>query len=327
MISRVAESCFWLFRHMERVDSTARLLRVHGGMVLDASLPPERTWRPLLIVLGEEERFVERFGVRATGDGEIVQEYLTWDRENPVALLSSVWWARENARTIRETISLEMWNGLNGLWLWLKDGRGRRLYNREAAAFYEEVGQRCHQFHGACQNTMLHEEPFDFMRLGLNLERAGQVARILDLKHHAIGPTDVGLETAAESAEWIAILRSCLAYEPFFKKSAAPLSGPAVAQFLLLEPAFPGSVLHGVTRAWNFLRRIRPAEVPEVGAASWERLRTLLATVEGIRMEEVLRNGIHDVLTGIVDGVAEVCLAVQEDYFYAALPEGVVPAP
>lgn len=315
MIARVAESCYWLMRYIERTDATARLLRVHAGMVLDTVLPPDRRWRPLLIVLGEEPRFLERFGAKAARDGEAVQQYLTWDAENPASIVSALTMAREATRTVRETVSLEMWNVLNGSWLWMSDGRGRRLYDRERPAFYEEVSQRCHLFHGASHNTMLHEEPFDFMRLGLNLERAGQTARLLDLQHHALGPRDDAPESAVDAVEWIAILRSCSAYEPFFKKRTAPLSGPAVAEFLLREVAFPGSVMHALTRARNFLDRIRSDADPSIGRRAAERLDDLCGYLESLEMEEALAEGIHDTLTTIVDRVSEVSSAVQEGYF------------
>ena len=84
MISRVAESCFWLNRYVERCDTTARLLRVQSEMVLDTMLPADRTWRPLLIVAGEEPSFDKRFGADAMGDGERVQQYLTWDDHIPL---------------------------------------------------------------------------------------------------------------------------------------------------------------------------------------------------------------------------------------------------
>jgi len=318
MISRVAESCFWLFRYMERADSLARLLRVHSGMVLDAALPPSRTWRPLLIVLGEEPAFVEKFGQKAAEDGDAVLEHLTWNRESAVSIVSSLAMAREGARTIRETVSFEMWEALNSTWIWLTRGAGRRLYNREPAAFYEEVTRRCHQFLGACQNTMLHEEPFDFMRLGFNLEKVDQTARILDIQHHALGPANPSRpESAVETAEWIAILRACAAYEPFFKKRSAPLAGPGVAAFLLFEPAFPGSITHALDRAQNFLRRINAAG--PTGGKEARRSQTLLNSIQedlaAATIDSILAEGIHDFLTSIVERAGKVSVAIREDYF------------
>ena len=316
MISRVAESCFWLMRYVERCDATARLLRIHSGMVLDTVLPPARAWRPLLIVEGEWPVFRERFGADAGSDGEAVQRYLTWDEDCGVSILSSLRMARENARTVRETISLEMWNALNAFWLWMCDDESGDLYRSERSAFYEEVSNRCHLFEGISHSTMLHEEPFDFMKLGLNLERAGQTARILDLQHHALRGTATLPSEAVGAAEWIAILRTRAAYEPFFKKARAPLDGPAVAEFLLLEAAFPNSVLHALTRAQNFLRRIRPADAPEIGRESAERLDELHGYIASLDIGRALEDGIHEVLTRIVDRIGEVSQAISQDYFH-----------
>jgi len=315
MISRVAESCFWLARYVERCDATARLLRVHSGMLLDTVLPPDRAWRPLLIVAGEAPTFEERFGSRASADGNAVQAYLTWDQGCGASILSSLHMARENARTVRETISVEMWNCLNAFWLWMCSEGARRLYEEERQVFYEEVSNRCHLFQGISQNTMLHEEPFDFMKLGINLERAGQTARVLDLQHHALGGTAKVPSEAVGAAEWIAILRTRAAYEPFFKKVRGPLDGPAVAEFLLLDTAFPASVRHALVRARNFLGRIRRS--PEIGNESAALLEALCDSIESLDIDRALESGIHEVLTDIVDRLGAISYAVGQDYFYA----------
>lgn len=323
MISRVAESCFWLMRYVERCHTAARLLHVHSGMVLDTVLPPARAWRPLLIVQGEGPRFEELHGPGAAGDGEAVQHYLTWEERCPVSIMSSLGAARENARTVRETISLEMWNAVNSFWLWLTDPATHEAYEEDRQAFYEEAAVRCHLFSGTCHNTMLHEEPYEFMRLGSNLERAGQTARILDLQHHALAGSGSLPAEAVGAAEWIAILRACYAYEPFFKKRKAPLSGGNVAEFLLLDPSFPGSVVHAVTQAQRFLRKIRPWELPDIGRKSAWLLGDLLSLVVNLEMSQVLEDGIHEVLTAIVERVDAISQAIAEDYFYAATAEPV----
>lgn len=317
MISRVAENCFWLMRQMERCDAQARVLRVHSEMVLDTVLPAARTWRPVLIVLGEEPTFVERFGDAAASDGDVVQEYLTWDEASPVSVRSSLAQARENARTLRETVSREMWQALNSFHLWLGEKSARQTFASDRSAFYEEVGQRCFHFQGACQNTMLHEEPFDFMRLGLNVERAGQTARTLDIAYHALGPDRGELEGGIEAAEWLAILRSRAGYEPFFKKRRAAVSGSAVSDFLLRERAFPGSVAHSLSRSLNFLERIRGREPAgsTVGECSRAATESLLSDVEELDTRRIRQEEMHEILTSIVDRTTDVSVAIRDDYF------------
>lgn len=320
MISRVAECCFWMLRYVERVENTARLLQVNLSLVLDVSLPLLEQWQPLIIVTGEEERFTKLIGKQALGDGEAVQDYLVWDERNPMSMVTCLRWARENARTIRETISVEMWESFNEFWLWLTGRTARRLWNRDRHAFYDHIRDSCQLFHGICHNTMLHEEPFDFMRLGMLLERSAQIARILDVKHHTLGPTTGDRETPVEAAQWLAILRSCSAGESFRRRTGSSLTGPAVAGFLLLEPAFPRSILHCLDRASNFMSRIRPPDLPELGERSEMLVRKALSLVQSRTMDDILKAGIHEELTRIIDTTTEVCGAVHDDYFDPSIP-------
>jgi uncharacterized alpha-E superfamily protein len=315
MIARVAESCFWIHRYVERVDNTARLLAVNFSYLLDVPAISAERWRPLLVVAGVEGDFRQNVGAGHLEDGEKVQEFLVWSENNPVSALNSLRNARENARTIRETISLEAWQVLNRFWLWMNDEETRYLFATERATFYERMRESCQLFHGVCSDTLLHEEPFEFMRLGMFLERAGQTARILDTKYHAVGPTRAGAETTLEAAEWIAILRSCSGYEPFFKRGEGMLSGRSVAEFMLLDPAFPRAVLHCVLRAWNFMKLIRGDRPEGLGAHSAGLLVDLLTHLRNRTIEDVLDSGLHTELTEIVDRLAIICSAVQADYF------------
>ncbi len=314
MISRVADSCFWLTRYLERVDTLARLLEVNRSFQLDAEMSSGDRWRPLVVVSGSEELFLERVGAEQIDDAEAVQAYLVWDEEEPSSIVSSVRWARENARTIRETMSVETWESVNDVWLWLRDRATRRLYDRDRDAFYDHLCKQCMLFHGICYSTMLHEDPFLFMKLGRAVERAGQTARILDVKHHALGDTAADRETTVDAAQWLAILRSCSAFEPFFKRSAHVLTGQAVARFLIFDRTFPRSVLHNLDRARGLLLRLQAEENSSRRHRSWEVLERVRGQLLQMDIEDVLDWGIHRTLTWIVDSNSELCDALHEDY-------------
>jgi uncharacterized alpha-E superfamily protein len=314
VISRVADRCFWLTRYLERVDTLARLLEENHAFQLDVSLPRAERWRPVVVVVGVEEAFLEHVGPRSVDDGETVQEYLTWNREQPGSLWSSLAFARENARTIRETISEEVWEAVNDLYLWMGGRSARRLYQRDRAAFYDHLCKQCMLIHGICYSTMLHDDPFVFMKLGRALERANQTARILDVKHHGLGDSPGPGETPAEAAQWLSILRSCAAVETFFKRSANVLSGPAVARYLIFDRTFPRSVLHNLDRTRGLLARLRAEEPPGLRRRSWELLERLRGELVQMDIDDVRHVGIHEVLTWIVDSTAELCDAVHDDY-------------
>jgi uncharacterized alpha-E superfamily protein len=313
MICRVAESCFWLTRYVERVATLARLLEVNNSFQLDVQLTQPEVWRPIVIVAGQEEHFLEQIGAASIEDGEAVQEYLTWDRNHPSSIYASLRWARENARTIRDVMSVEMWETVNDTWLWLASRPARRLYQRERDAFYAYLAKQCMLIHGVCYSTMLHEEPFVFMRLGRAVERVGQTARVLDVKHHSLGDERRD-ESTADAAQWLAILRSCSAVDAFFQRSANVLSGPAVADFLLFDRAFPRAVLHNLDSARELLARLGEADPPALVRGSWrrlDRLRGSLLQMNGAVVQEV---GLHKVLTQIVDDTAALCGAIHNDY-------------
>jgi uncharacterized alpha-E superfamily protein len=312
MICRVAESCFWLTRYVERVATLARLLEVTNDFQLDVHLSQPEVWRPIVVVAGQEEHFFAQLGAGAI-DGETAQEYLTWDRDHPSSIYASLRWARENARTIREVMSVEMWETVNDTWLWLTNRSARRLYQRERDAFYDHLAKQCMLIHGVCYSTMMHDEPFVFMRLGRAVERVGQTGRILDVKHHTLGD-DRRDESAADAAQWLAILRSCSAVDAFFQRSANVLSGPAVAEFLLFDRSFPRAVLHNLDTARDLLAQLGRSDPPALLRSSWQRLdrvRGSLLQMGGTVVQEL---GLHKVLTSVVDDTAALCDAIHNDY-------------
>jgi uncharacterized alpha-E superfamily protein len=313
VISRVAGSCFWLSRYVERVEVLARMLDVNQAFQLDVDLPEATRWRPLVVVMGEEKPFLDQTPHDRIDDAETVQSYLTWDEENPTSLVSSLRFARENARTIREVLSLEMWESLNDVWVWLGGRAARRLYRVDRHAFYRRLCEQSLLFQGVTQATMLHEDPFEFMQLGTALERAGLAARVLDVKHHSVGPTTEAPESPAETAQWLATLRFCCGVEPFLKRQDLSLSGRAVARFLLFDRAFPRSVVHNLDRARAFLDLVRPPGLSDLRSVLL--LAETLDQLVKMNIDTVLAEGLHEVLTWIVDTTGEICAALRDDFF------------
>ena len=315
MISRVADNCFWMSRSLERADTVTRLTDVNQALNLDVALPESEQWRPLLLATSVESELLAKHGRPALADGDKVREFLTWDEDNPCSVATSLRQARENARRVRETISLEMWETVNHTWTWLGTGDTRKLYDRDAPAFYASLRERFLLFHGVTLNTMLHEEPFDFMRLGFALERAAQTARVADIKHHRLGETVSPQETPADAAQWIALLRSCLGIEAFLKRSANVLNGHRVLSFLLFDHSFPHSVAHNVDRARNFLERVRAGSPARIGRRAGSELEQLIRVVKRSDVDRVVASGVHEFLDDVIARVNRVCEAVEADFF------------
>ena len=182
MISRVADHCFWLGRYLERAENTARVLEVNQTLLLDFAVPLEQQWQPLCIISGIHD-------MPEDADGETVQNHLTWESDNHASIVSSIAAARENARNIREVISAESWERLNYYYLWMQSSQARALYHSDRNAFYSEIKHINQLITGISEGTMSHGEAWEFIQLGKYLERAGQTARILDVKYHILLPT------------------------------------------------------------------------------------------------------------------------------------------
>lgn len=329
MISRVADSCFWLFRYIERAESCARLAAVNRIIVMDAEHERAERWKPVIVVLGEQARFEELIGEDRYHDDDDAEEYLTWNQESPVSIRSSLYWARENARQIREVISREMWETLNTSWQWLTSKAAQREYRSDRSQFYRRIRSLCAEFGGISDSTMLHEEPLDFMLLGMVLERANQTARLMDVKHHRLGGGDrETLETPWQSVQWVSQLKLCAAEESFLKRYRAAPTGRRVVEFLLRDPRFPRSVMHCFERAEHLLRSIERATARAASTNSLKALQDILEHLRLAKIADVLHAGLHEELTRVVETVALVGDHLQHDFLDpTATPEPEPEAP
>ncbi len=314
MISRVAEHCFWLARYLERAENTARVVEVNHTLLLDFHVPVSQQWRPLLIISG-----VHDYEKEATAEG--VQEFMTWDRDNPFSIASSLAWARENARIIREVISGEMWERMNFYHLWMQGTDGRRLYDANRSEFYSKVRRINQLLHGIADATMSHGEAWEFFKLGTYLERASQTARIMDVKYHTLLPQVEDVGSPIDNAHWVAILMSCSGCEPFYKKPRpTPIDpGTAVAEFLIFDEQFPRSIRRCL---WGCQEATAAAAGQPLGLHPTEperQLAELIAYLDARNIPDVIREGLHETLTRVVDSVHEIGVAIHSTFFAAAV--------
>ena len=311
MIARVADHCFWLGRYIERAESTARVLQVTGALALDAELPSVRCWEPVVIVAGQEHDFVERHGRAALGDAELVQRYLMSDDDNPVSLRRSVWAARENARSVRDVVSLEVWEAVNELHVFLGSDEAEAKYANDRDALYGRVQRSTQLALGLLRSTMLHDTPLDYIWLGVLLERVSQTARLLDVQYHAL-VAEGAPHPVLETALWLSLLRACSGFEAFMKRNREKVTGATVAAFLILEPRFPRSVIYCVTSSRERLRAIC-GEDALPGSHAREQLATLERWLVALAPDTLHGARVHEVLTHVVDEAQAVCAAVSSE--------------
>jgi uncharacterized alpha-E superfamily protein len=306
VISRVADYCFWFGRYIDRAESSARLLQATRSLVFDADIPVTHCWQPLVIVSGEEAPFVERHGREALGNGELVQEYMTWSRENLISLASSVRSARECARAIRDQLSLELWEEINELFLFLGRETTETLYWENREEFYRAVRRSTQLILGLVRSTMLHGDAMRFLWLGVMVERTAQTARILDMHHHTM--MREAAHDIVRMALWMSLLRACSGAEGFMKKHQGRVSAQSMVEFVLFEPGFPRSLKYCLKAAHEQLSRIWT----EPTHTSRARLGSLIAWLDSQRSEFDIGQ-IHPILTYVVDESAAICSRISEE--------------
>jgi uncharacterized alpha-E superfamily protein len=308
MISRVAEHCFWMSRYLERAENTARTLEVNESLLLDFVVPIEQQWKPILIINGIHD-------MPGEPEGEAVQHYLTWEEENPSSIASSLAAARENARIIREVISADMWERINYYHLWMQSPATKDLYQRNRTDFYNQIKRINQLNHGIAEGTMLHGEAWEFYLLGKYLERSSQTARILDVKYHILLPTLEQVGTPVDVAHWIAILKSCSAYEPFHKKRLLGEMGTSVVDFLVLDPLFPRSVRYCLVRCQRAAQLVSGRPLSQPGNDVEHAIHSLLRWLNLVKVDDIMKAGLHEELTSIINRLHEIGSLIHQTYF------------
>ncbi len=206
-------------------------------------------WAPIINSLEEQELFHKFY---AQADGESVVEFVTFEQKNPNSILSCLGRARENARSVREQISSEMWEQINRLHLFIRSDEAREMFRGSAYQFYKRVLEGTYQFVGITDATMTHGEGWDFCQLGKYMERADRTSRILDVKYHILLPSGERVGGNVDTIQWMAVLRSCSALEAYCKIYFGHVAPWKVAEFLILHDGFPRALrfcVHQVNRA------------------------------------------------------------------------------
>jgi uncharacterized alpha-E superfamily protein len=235
MLSRVADSLYWMSRYLERAEHTARLLDVNLNLMLDeSSTSSEHRWHRVLHALGSPR------DVKWNGDPYALTRTLSHDIDHKASIVNCIIAARENSRHVREQISTEQWHMLNSLYLQVS--RPHIEAEIESAEFLQLVMDSIHQFQGITDSTMSHGEGWQFIQVGRFIERASATAMLLEAYHEDLWIHPERIPEGNEYLEWMGLLRSATAFEAYCKVYTADLTPDRVLEFLLLDPQFPHSL-------------------------------------------------------------------------------------
>jgi uncharacterized alpha-E superfamily protein len=316
MLSRVANSIYWMSRYIERAENVARFIDVNLQLVLDAPPSQNQQWQPLVNATGDEADFARRYGL-ATQDGVI--QFLTFDLRNPNSILSCLQVARENARGVREIISSAMWLQLNKLYLLVKDAAATPVDLDAANEFLGEVKVSSHAFNGITDATMTHGAAWHFSQMGRMLERADKTSRILDMKYYILlrSPEDVG--TPFDHLQWGALLRSVSAFE-MFRKQHGRISPRAVVAFLMLNREFPRSANFCLQAARDSLHLICGTPQSSFHNAPEKLLGQICSELEFATVDDIFRGGLHEYIDQFQAKLNRTGEAISDRFFACKSP-------
>jgi uncharacterized alpha-E superfamily protein len=258
MLSRVANGLYWMSRYVERAENTARLVDVNLQLMLNLRNLNDSTladhWMPIVQSTGDEEHFA-RLYARPTGQN--VAEFFVFQGANPNSIISAIGSARENARTVRDQITVELWEALNRLYLFLHSPAARQLWDDNPHDFFNEVRDGSLLLQGMADATVVRNEGWLFMQIGRFLERADKTSRMLDVHHASLAAPEAGTSLSqTDVLGWSAMLRSCSAWDAYKALHGAEVRPEFVAEFLMLSEDFPRSVRFCLQQVNAALRRI-----------------------------------------------------------------------
>lgn len=295
MLSRVAERVYWLGRHLERIENTARLVSVYGNVLLDLPSPAKLVWESLIAITGSGEDFAARY--TQADEHSVVRFYLT-DRDNPGSIVNSADDARENARTVREMVPSSIWEGINDLHIYLHDNVGTALSRRGRDAFLSRVIESCQYLVGCMAGGMSRDAAYHFLRAGRYLERADMTTRIVDVGTANVFPWGTagrdqsGMPRESdpyESILWMNVLRSLNALQMYRRKVPDRICAEEVVAFLLQDENFPRAVANCLQALQSCLHHL-----PRNEAA----VNTVTAAIGHVTQAQVVAllqdEGVHD---------------------------------
>ncbi|EAQ81125.1 alpha-E domain-containing protein [Blastopirellula marina] len=311
MLSRVAESIYWMSRYVERAENVARFISVNLNLSMDLASEGHQQWLPLVTTTGDDKLFYEHYDAPTKRN---VLQFLTFDRNNPNSILSSLVGARECARSIREVISAEMWEHINNFYLMVKDVGGADGVSEEQLVFYEQIRASGQHFIGITDATMTHGEGWHFGQFGRFMERADKTSRILDVKYYILLPSPQHVGSPFDELQWSALLRSASAFE-MYRQRYGRIIPANIVSFLVLDRAFPRAILHCLSKANDSLHAISGSDPESFSNLPEQRLGQLRASLAFTSADDIINRGMHEFVDDMQRRVNAVGLALSNTFF------------
>jgi len=313
VLSRVADSLYWINRYLERAENISRFVEVSEAMALDCPPGSAEPWLPLVDATGDRRSFDQSY---PTGTPKDVIRFLLLDRDNPNSIISCIAAARENARQIRDVITSEMWEQMNDLHWSLQEGEA--IWLEPVQEQLRSIRRGCQIIYGITDSTLSRDLSWLFSQLGRLIERADKTSRILDVKYYLLLPTPEEVGGVLDELQWITLLRTASAYQMYRQSVQQAITPTSVARFLLLDPIFPRSVrfcLQGINDTLQQIQQ-QPVQGPP---DDLDCLRgQLLARWSYVRIDNLIDSGLHEAIDHLQQDLNNLHNLIQDRYFTSA---------
>ena len=316
MLSRVAESIYWMSRYIERAENVARFIGVNLNLMLDLPVGSAQQWQPLVDITGDTQEFAKRYG--AATQQNVIQ-FLTFDPDSVNSIFSCLRAARENARSVREIISSEMWEQLNQFYLMVSFAAANAGSMTDPQELFASVKMSSHLFAGVTDATMTHGEGWHFSRLARKLERADKTSRILDVKYFLLLPTVADVGTTFDDIQWAAVLRSASAFE-MYRKRHGRIFPRSIVEFLLLDREFPRAIQYCLMAARESVHAISGTPAGMFRNPVEQLLGGLCSELAYAQVDDIITAGLHEYLDQLQTKMNQVGSDVSETFFATRIP-------
>jgi len=318
MLSRVANSLYWMSRYIERAENIARLVDTNLQLLLDFQNFDEKRlaqyWLPIIQASGDEEAF---FKLHSKATGAAVSEFLVFEAANPNSILQCIRQARENARMVRDQITTELWEELNGLYLFVNSAEAREVCLRNPSDFFGQIKASSLLVVGISYATLTHNEGWWFIEAGKFIERADKTSRILDVRFQTLPEKGLpGSISQTETVEWSSILHSCSAWDAYKTIYGADVHPKHVAEFLVLNEDFPRSIRFCAGELNRALRRLSGVHEGRFLNDAERLAGRLLAELQFSTVEEIFQKGLHRYLDEVQAKLNDIGDALFNAYFF-----------
>lgn len=313
MLSRVANSIYWMNRYIERAENYARLMEADYNLAMD--LPPglvEQQWRPLVLTTGDEELFHQLYGEFTKKN---VIRFMAFDPANPNSVCSCLFSARENARTVREIIPSDLWMQVNEMYLGVRSLVKEESWSQKfLIQFFRDIKQGSHIFSGIMDATFSRSEGWHFGNVGRFLERADKTDRIIDMKYYYLLPNPDYVGTPLDLMQWSALLKSASAFE-MYRKAFGKLDVANIIKFLVLDREFPRAMRYCLIQAEQSLHAIIGSERFTFETKAEKEMGKLRSELDYTDVNDIFNFGLHEYLDGFQLKLNHVGSAIADTFF------------